>query len=128
MSPSLSVMVADFSPAEISRGLGWGNIDSSHYAKRPGRGLGIKHNPCLLQNPSLNFFVVNTQQVYRAANVVLLSNPLGCMALNLRAYSAGYVEPFAQTGERTAQPVQGQFQPGSGACLSVRNAWLCEPT
>ena len=90
-----------------------------HHTQRTGRGFGIKHNPGLLQNPRFNLFVVNSQQVKRAADVVLFPYTLGCMALNLCADSAGYVEPFAQTGERTAQPVQGQFQPGNGAGLSV---------
>ena len=89
---------------------------------------GIERHPGLLQNPRFNLFVVNAQQVKRTADVVLLSHTLGRMALNLCADSAGYVEPFAKTGERTAKAVQGQFQPGGVAGLAVRNAWDVEIT
>ena len=72
--------------------------------------------------------MMHAQQVERATDVVLPSHALRRMALNLCADTAGYVEPFAKTGERAVQPVQGQFQPGGGAGLAVRNAWDVEIT
>jgi hypothetical protein len=69
--------------------------------------------------------MVNAQQVQGAADVILFSNTLWRMPLNLCADTAGYIQPLAQRSERTAQAMECQaIQPGSGAGLAVRNAWL----
>ena len=58
---------------------------STHHAQRTGRGLGVKHNPGLLQNPRFNLFMVNAQQVKRAADVVFSARLEVNLALVFRA-------------------------------------------
>ena len=43
----------------------WGKTDlrGGHHAQRTGRGLGIKHNPGLFQNPRFYALMVHAQQV-----------------------------------------------------------------
>ena len=95
-----------------------------HDVQCAGFGASGECHASLLQYPRLDFFVMHAQQVERAANVVLFSHALGGVALNLRTDSAGYIEPLAQTCERTAKPVQGQLKPSSRAGFAVSNARL----
>ena len=76
--------------------------------QRTGRGLGVKHNPGLLQNPRLDALMVHAQQVKRAHAVVLLCGCARLVALNLRHHPGGHLQPFGQAGKRAAQAMQGQ--------------------
>ena len=84
----------------------------------------IEFNTGLHENPSFDLLVVDTQQVKRPTDVVLLTNALRRVALNLCTDAAGNVQPLAQAGKRPAQAVQRQpLKTGSSAGAAMRVCW-----
>ena len=71
-------------------------------------GLGIKHNPRLIQNPRLDALMVQPQQRQRAHHVVLFSDSAELVAQNLRHYADRYLQPLGQALEGSAQGLQGE--------------------
>ena len=63
------------------------------------RSLGIKHNPRLLQSPSLDALMVQPQQLQRAHRVMLFRRGTGLVPLNLRHHANGYFQPLGQALE-----------------------------
>ena len=60
-SPSRQVKNPAFQPGFEASLVGAKTDLRGHHAQRTGRGLGIKHNPRLLQNPRFNLFMVQCQ-------------------------------------------------------------------
>ena len=69
-------------------------VPSCSCAQLARRGLGIKRHPGLFQYPSLDFFVVKSQQFQRPDGVMLFSGCTWLMALNLCHQAHGYFTTF----------------------------------
>ena len=99
---------------QVSGGGGFHQLQS-------GRSL-LERDSGLLQNPRFNLDVPLTQQVERAAAVMLLSDGTWLVSHDLRAYTSRAFNPFSQRAKGTAQAMQRQCRkPGSGQSLVIPN-------